>query len=175
MFWWIFLGFSLIILLVLLFAPFKLSINSVDNLYFVSWGNFLKAAAWAETNDISFRFSLFGFSKRISLMEMIAKPRKHKSIQERVTNAVVKKSSKKVPFKLVINLLKSFRVKQFYINIDFHSYWNAWIYPLGEIFRRENFYISTNFMGKTEVEIEIINRPAWMIWAIIKSSKNKKS
>jgi hypothetical protein len=176
MFWWILLFLFLWLLVTLLFAPLKLSLSTTNNLYFVSWGGAIKASASILHDDIEVRFHLFGFSKGLSVMQMAAGYTRKKSIPEKVADQVVKTTKKRVPANLIVAFLKSFRVKKFYINIDWGSvYWNAWLYPLGEIFYKENVYITTNFSGKTDVEVVIVNRPANMFWAVAKSViKTKK-
>lgn len=177
MIWWIILILFLWLLVTLLFAPLKLSLSTANNLYFVSWGGAVKASASILHDEIELRFHLFGWSKAVSLMEIAAGLKRKKSIPEQEADKVVKTTKKRVPVNLIMAFLKSFRVKQFYVNIDWGSvYWNAWLYPLGEIFYRHNVYITTNFSGKTDIEIVIINRPANMFWAVAKSViKTKKS
>ena len=66
--------------------------------------------------------------------------------------------------------------KKFYLDIDFGSvYYNAWLYPLGDILPRKNLHFATNFSGKNSLEMEIINRPAYVIWAIIKTQLKTKT
>lgn len=175
MFWWILLILFLFVLITLLFAPLRLSLSTTNNFYFVSWGGFLKASATILDDDIELRFHLFGYSKGFSLLEMAAGFKRKKSIPERVADEVMKTTRKRVPANVMVAFVKSFQIKQFYVNIDWGSvYWNAWLYPLGEIFYRNNIYITTNFSGKTDIEVEIINRPAHMFWAVLKSYINNK-
>lgn len=177
MFWLIFFFVMLLLLGTLFFATIKIGLSTIKNLYFVSFGRFITASASLVEDDVLLRFYLFGFSKQVSLLQMLAGAKRKKSFQEKVTDAVVKSSKKRVPITQVWNLLKSFRVKRFYLNLDFNNaFYNAWLYPLGEIFKSKNVHFTTNFERKTEIEIEIINRPAWMLWAIAKSQfKTKKS
>lgn len=177
MIWWILLSLFTFLLLTLLFAPLKLSLSTANNLYFISWGNVLKASFSILEDDISLGFHLFGFTKKVSLLEILAGYKRKKSIPEKITDSVVKTTKKRVPLNLVWAFVKSFRVQKFYLNLDFGSaYAFAWFYPLGEIFKQENIYFTTNMEGKNNLEIQIVNRPARMFWAIFKSYlKNKKS
>lgn len=177
MFWWILLLFPLLLFLLLLFATIKIGLSTLKNFYFVSFGRFITASASLAEDDVLLRFYLFGFSKQVSLLQMLAGAKRKKSFQEKVTDAVVKSSKKRVLVAEVWNLLKSFRVKRFYLNLDFNNaFYNAWLFPLGEIFKSKNVHFTTNFERKTEIEIEILNRPAWMLWAVAKSHfKTKKS
>ena len=175
MIWWILLILFVWLLITLLFAPLKLSLSTADNFYFVSWGGVLKASATVLHDDIELRFHLFGWSKGLSLMQMAAGYKRKKSIPEKVADQVVKTTKKRVPTNIILAFLKSFKVRQFYVNVDWGSvYWNAWLYPLGEIFYKENIYITTNFSGKTDIEVVIVNRPAHMVWAVLKSFINNK-
>lgn len=175
MFWLILLILFLWLLLTLLFAPLKLSLSTTDNFYFVSWGGVLKASATVLHDDIELRFHLFGYSKGFSLLEMAAGLKRKKSIPERVADEVVKTTRKRVPVDVIVAFLKSFRIIKFYVNLDLGSvYYNAWLYPLGEIFKQDNIYFTTNFEGKINLEVQIVNRPARMFWAVLKSYINNK-
>jgi len=176
MFWYILLIFFVWLLITLLFAPLKLSLSTANNLYFISWGGALKASASILKDDVELRFHLFSFSRSVSLLEIAAGQKRKKSVPEKIVDNVVNTTNRRVPIGLLKAVVKSFRVKRFYVNIDWGSvFWNAWLYPLGEIFYQKNFYITTNFSGQTDVEIVIINRPARMLWAVLKTYLNKKS
>lgn len=175
MIWWIILWVFVVLLLGLLFAPLKLGLNSIQNNYYVSYAWVLKVSAHLLPDDIKIRFHLFGLERGTSVMELLAGRKRKKSIPERVADQVVKTTKRRVPYKMILNFLKSFRVKRFYINADLGSvYYNAWLFPIGEIFRRDNVYCTTNFEGKVDVEILIVNRPARMLWAIVKTQLKQK-
>jgi len=172
MFWCVFTSILFLITITLLYAPFKLLIQSKNNQYLLSWAGVLKASASTLENDIDLQLTLFGWGKKTTLIELLAAP---KTKKKKPFKKKINRSFSKVSWNTIVEVLNSFRVKQFFINIDYHSvYWNAWLYPLGEIFRTENVELQSNFEGKTELNIEIINRPIWVFWALIKSNLNKK-
>ncbi len=168
MFWWILLGFLLFLTITILFAPIRLYINTPSNTYFVSWGDVLKAAATPVQDDLEFRFSAFGVGKRFSLLEQLAKPKKEKEKAPKKKKRK-KKSMGKFPKHLIGPILRSIKVKRLYANLDFYSvYWNSWLYPWGYVFKGQNIQWSTNFEGKEEFILEIVNRPFWLVQQIIK-------
>ena len=166
----------LLLALTLLFAPLRLSVNTDANRYFISFARFLKVSAYFLTDDIAIRYRLFGIEGGSTLLEIAADKKHKKSIPEKVADNVAKTSRKRISGSLFVKLLKTFTVKKFYLDIDFGSvYYNAWLYPLGEILQRKNLHFATNFSGKNSLEIEIINRPAYVIWAIIKTQLKTKT
>jgi hypothetical protein len=177
MFWWLLLAFFAMLVLGLLFAPVKLGASTLNNMYFISYGWVLKVTARFLEDDIEIGFKLFGFGKNTTVLEQLAGRKRKKSVPERIATSFATTTKKKVPLKLIIQFLKTFRVKKFFLNVDLGSvYYNAWLYPLGEIFKTQKVYCTTNFVGKTEIDIDIVNRPAHMLWAIIKTQlKSKKS
>jgi len=176
MFWYLFFGGFLLTLLVLLLAPLKLRLNSSKNEYYISFAWVLKVTACFLEDDIEVGFRLFGFGKNTTLLTQLASAKRKKSVPEKVVSSVAKTTKRKLPLKVIVQLLKTFRVKKFYINIDLGSvYYNAWLFPLGEIFKTQNVYCTTNFVGKTEIEIEIINRPSNILWAMIKTKLKSKT
>ena len=176
MIWWIISSVLVLTFLAVLFAPLKISINTSQNSYFVSFGGFAKVSATLATNDITLQYYLFGFGRKVSLLELLAGVRAKKSVPERFADLFVKSTKKNIPQRLICDVVKSFCVKKLDANIDFGSvYANAWLFPLGEIFSRKNLTFSTNFEGKLHLELLITNRPINLIWAVVKSHfKNKK-
>jgi len=175
MFWWILLVVFVLLVLGLLFAPLKLSASTLNNMYFVSYGWVLKVTARILEDDIEIGFKIFGFRKNTTLLEQLANRKRKKSVPEKIADSIARTTKKRVPLKVILEFLKTFRVKKFFINVDLGSvYYNAWLFPLGEIFKTQKVYCTTNFVGKTEIEIDIINRPANMLRAIVKTRIKKK-
>jgi hypothetical protein len=167
MFWWVLLALMLFLAITLLFAPIRLYVNTRSNTYFASWGDVVKAAAIPAEDDLEFRLSAFGIGKRFSLLQLLAKPRKHK--KEKSKKKKPRKTFKTFPRHLIGPIIRSFKIKQLYANLDLNSvYWNAWLYPWGHIFQHEHIQWSTNFEGKQEFILEIVNRPFWFIQQILR-------
>lgn len=166
MFWWVFLGLILFLVITVLFAPIRLYINTRSNIYFVSWGDVVKAAAQPIENDIDLSVSAFGLSKHVTLLKLLSSPTKDTPKKARKKK---KRTSSKLLKRLIGPIIRSFKIKQLYANLDFHSvYWNSWLYPWGYIFYKENIHCTTNFEGKEELVLEIVNRPFWLVQEIIK-------
>jgi hypothetical protein len=172
--WLLLVGIGVLLTIVLI-MPITLSLSTARKDLSLSWGGFVKASASLLQDDIELRFSLLGLSRRMSLLEMAAKKADKKSASEKPNSNHSDNTRKRIPAHLALAVVKSFVIKQFYVNVDLGSvYYNAWFYPLGQILERKNFYLSTNFEGKTEIDIIIYNYPGRLLWVVFKSLlKNK--
>lgn len=167
MFWWILLSLILFLVITLLFAPIRLCIHTPSNVYFVSWGDVLKASVIPVSDDIEFRIAAFGLGKRFSLLKLITKPKKEK--EKKPKKKKKKRSGGKFPGHLIRPVLRSFKVKRLYADLDFNNvFWNSWLYPWGQIFQRENIQCTTNFEGREVLILEVVNRPFWLVQQLIR-------
>ena len=168
MFWWVLFGLILFLVITILFAPIRLYINTLTNTYFATWGDVVKASATPIENDLRLRFSAFGIGKQYTLMQLLVAPRVTKQKQPKKEKK--QRGKRKISPKFILPIVKSFKIKQLYANLDFNSvYFNAWLFPLGYIFKRDNVHCTTNFEGKQELRLEIVNRPIWLVLNIAKT------
>ena len=165
--WIIVLAVFFILIGTLLFAPIRLVIDTPEDRYEISWAYVVYGTVIPIESDIQLRLSVFGFRKSWNVVELAARPSKKKEKKEKEKKK--KKKRRKFSPYLIPQILKSFKVKQLKADIDFDSvYWNAWLYPAGQIFRTENIQCSTNFEGRNVLVLEIENRPVWLVQNFIK-------
>ena len=163
--WWLIIIFFLLLFSYFLFAPFILEINS-DKGIFSLRSHYIASADLALYRDAFFlNVKIAWWRKQFNLLEP--------NIKDPETSPAKKhrqKSSKKIPFKKILNLIKSFRVRKFLISLDTDNMqWNGIMYP---IFLLAEHYsgrqIEINFTGENIVIMKIENNIARILWAYIK-------
>jgi hypothetical protein len=113
-------------------------------------------------DDVYLDASFFGLTKSFSMVELASSPKKKKKEQRKI-----KRNKMNASFFRAV--LRSIRINHLYVNVDFQSvFWNAWLYPLGYIFSRSRVTYRTNFEGKNEIIVDVINRPIWLVNQVIK-------
>lgn len=155
----------LAIVLYLLFVPLQLIIDTDNQLYAIkAKGLFMANVEWDDVevikvniHTIFYRFNVYPLRKS-----------KKKKVKKLKTKAV-DKPKKSVPFKTVFNVIRTFEIKRFYLNIDTgNCISNAKLYPVISCL---NYYtrshIDVNFQGRNTLYLTIENRPIRIIKAII--------
>jgi hypothetical protein len=149
-----------------LFAPIILEIDSRSYLYqfrivpiFRIW--------WASDNLFGHpEMSIFGIRKKLTFLDF------NKNAEESKTKKI---SKSKFRFFRFISLIKSFRVRTFYVDIDTGNMpLNGKLYPIMFLLSRitgKSFNI--NFIGKTEVVIALRNNAFRLLKAYIKNKSIK--
>jgi len=70
-----------------------------------------------------------------------------------------RKGSKKFNWSMILQLLKTFKVRQFRLELDTDDYViNAYLYPLFYLVSRPQRQLSVNFEGRTNLALQIENR-----------------
>ena len=175
MFWWLLLGVFIVLMLWLLFAPLKLSLSTLRNQYHLSFGWVVSVSAVFLADDIQITFNVFGIKKGTTALKLITRERRKKSKAKKTDKTKAKITGKLFQWEYITNFIRTFRIKKFFLNVDFGSvYYNAWLFPLGEIFQRNNVYCTTNFSGINTIDVEVVNRPSKILWSIIKTQINRK-
>lgn len=79
-----------------------------------------------------------------------------------------KSKSKSIGFSQVIRIVKSFKIKRMFLNIDTGDYvLNAKLYPIFALLNHHIGEFSINFEGKNQIVLHIRNRPINLIKAFI--------
>ncbi|MBL7798869.1 MAG: hypothetical protein JNJ90_20395 [Saprospiraceae bacterium] len=150
----------------LLFAVFRLEIDSRRGIVGVDWGSVF-GVLWApaEAWDI-LHLRVFGWGRQIQLNATtgtkIARPRAKKNVQRSG-----KRISTRILIRLASRLIRTFRVRKCHITWDSGDFiWNAWAYPVACILGMHiNGTIGVNFVGKREVHLVVENRLGCILWA----------
>ena len=153
----------LLIVVYLLLMPIVLSIDTVRNEYYVQLRGLLKA--FIEPHEdaiIRIRIRLFFFNFYYSPIDEYYKHKRKKKLKQKI-DKVTKyktKSRKRLSFIKGLKILRTFKVKQFYLNVDSGNViTNAKLYPAFSFF---NYYLggfNINFIGQNQLVLRLQNRP----------------
>lgn len=156
----------LIAFICFLFVPIVLFIDTSKKQYYIQMKGLAKASIESDECDIirvHFNVLFFNFD--------VYPLRKWKTSDKKKIkkNSVKKKRSKSIPFKKIIGVLNSFKVKEFYLDIDSGDcIFNSKLYP---VFACLNFYKAThchvNFNGRNRLLLSVENRPIQIITSFI--------
>lgn len=87
---------------------------------------------------------------------------------KKVPKRTYKRTRKSIGFKRILGVLKSFQVKEIFVNIDTGDFvLNAQLYPLCMFLNYHIGQFSINFEGKNQIKLQLRNRPIYLIKAII--------
>ncbi len=162
MLWVILILFFLSIVIYLLFARLSLVIDTSTNQYFIKLQGICRIDAEKdETEILKLRLHIFFFNFNFYPI----RPDKKKKIKPKKNK---KKSRFSLTFKQARLLIKSFKIKRFYLDLDTGDcITNAKLYPVFSLlnYRVGNFNI--NFNGRNKLVLHIQNRPVYIIKSFI--------
>lgn len=166
---WLVIALILLLLLaVLLITRICIEVDTTAQLYRVSWGRVLSGSILPAKDDLFLQLFVFGYKRKFSVVKLLAKPRDKKPEKEKKKSS--SNSIQKFSWQTALSILKSFKVRKFHLNVDFNNaIWNAWFYPFGYFISKYNFQCTTNFEGRNELTLEIVNRPIWLVYQFIKT------
>jgi hypothetical protein len=162
---WVFYLFAtlFIILTYLLLAPFYLEIDSTKNLARIRFHHLANARLVVD-DSLRINLKIFFFKKKIDLLEHNQLNSKNKK-----SDRIIKNTSPKIRLEKIKAIVKSFKINNCYIDINFaDAAINGILYPVFygiQLVTKKN--ITINFIGKQEVKLEIENNFARIIWAYI--------
>jgi len=141
----------LLVFTLLLLTPIILYVNTKSNQYYIQWKGLFKAILEADDSNI-FRLCVKIWMFKFYIYPLKIKSKKHKVKQEKLVK-------KNFSFKRLISIIKTFKVKQFYVNIDTGNYiYNAKLYSLLPILNYNSKSFHINHQGQNELKIVIENR-----------------
>ena len=146
-----------------LFAPFYLEVDSEINLLRIRFHHLASAKLLTRNSSLIIQLNVAGWNKEMDLFTEGVKQRKTTSVVKR------KRKSSKIQLRKVIAVLKSFKVNTCYINFDCgNMQWNGILFPLffwiSKITGKD---IRINFIGVSNIKLEIENNFARIIWAFV--------
>ena len=163
---WVFLP-VLIALAYLLLAPVYIEVDTTADLYRVRFHKFASTALLITGNSILINLKIAWWQKRIDLFAPEKQPRNKK--QKPAKRAIRRR---RVSFRTIRALVKTFKVKHFYLTADSGDpAFNGRLYPVVyaiRVFSGQN--VSVNFSGRNEIVLKIENNLARVIRAFIYSS-----
>lgn len=163
---WILLILFFVLLIGFLLIPINICVDTSQEQYYIQLRGLVKASIEGHREEIlqiHFRtlftnFYFYPLRKRTS-----PKLKKTKEV-------TTEKSKRKIPFRRIIQLLKSFKVKKLAMDIDTgNCILNAKLYPAFTFlnYRFGNFNI--NFEGKNQMVLFLQNRPIHILKSFIKN------
>lgn len=160
----IFIVFILLAFIYLLFAPIIVHVNTIDDLYYFQYSGLMKASVIADKEElVKIKLSVFFMSFDFYPLR---KKKKSKKTNEITTNA--KKKKKRIDLRTGFEVLKSFKVRRFFINIDTGDcVENAKIYPVFALLNYSYGGFNVNFENKNQLILELVNRPITIIKSFI--------
>jgi hypothetical protein len=141
---------------ILLWMPFRLIIDSKQDVYRVEWQYMCSAMLVETEEDMGIQIQVLFFKKFLPFdwfFQRKSKPKKQTATTRdpSVSKPFLRPNLKKILF--------SFRVKRCRINWDTDDYvWNAYLYPIAFFLFRTKETVIINFEGKRDIELVIENR-----------------
>lgn len=170
---WLLLFLLLAALLWLLWAPFRLEIDSTRGIYRLAWAP-LAAATWLPEKGLDVvEIRVLFFRRKIALATVgkrkpkLEKPPATKQKRRPKPSGRARFSLKN--WSLVINLLKTFRVRHCRVWWDSDDFvLNAWLFPVGRLLTGGNIRLAVNFQGRRDLALLVENRLGRILWVITK-------
>ena len=162
MLWVILILFLLSIVIYLLFARVSLFIDTSTNQYFIKLQGICKINAERdETEILKLRLHIFFLDFNFYPLHP-DKKKKRKSKKKK------KKSRFSLTFKQTKLLIKSFKIKRFYLDLDTGDcITNAKLYPVFALLNYKMGHFNINFNGRNKLVLHIQNRPVYIIKSFI--------
>lgn len=154
----------LLLLVSLLLVPIIVYVDTASNQYYVQLQGLIKMNL--EKDDVE----IFRIRLHFLFMKFYIYPLKKKRLnkQKKDKEKYLTKPKKHLSFTRIFKILKTFKTKEFYLNIDTgNCILNAKLYPLFALlnYNTGNFHI--NFQGRNQLVLIIKNRPIDIIKSII--------
>ncbi len=162
----IIIGLLLFVLLWLLVMPLTLRVDTWRQDYSLRWQGVGRVALLVHDDELVVWVRIGWWQK--DFFPLRPSTRKPKPIQQPKLRTKARRSWRQLPWRKVRNILRSFRVRHFRLELDTDDYvWNAFLYPLFYFVNRPGRQLSVNFEGRTNLQLEVENRLIRMLWAFL--------
>ena len=150
----------LFLLFSLLFVPIVFNIDTSTNEYYVRLKGLVKASIEEHETEI-FRIRIYAFFTNFYIYPLKKKKPKNKKKPKKHRVSKMKKYLKP---KKIVGLLRTFKVKRLFIDIDTGDYiLNAKLFPAFAFLNYKIGGTHINFEGRNKVAVRIQNRPIYII------------
>ena len=161
------LAFIFLLIILILISPLRLTIDTISNTYSVRWKGIIQVKLVTENQEPVINLQMLAFTKNINLSHTINKKK-----VEKKDNKYKSKKSKKVSFQKMKQLLRTFTIKTFYVNLDFDNYiLNSYLFPIFFFLTSQNRSLHINYTGNNEIQLILENRPYKILSAYLFSEK----
>jgi len=172
----IFCALLLLLLLVTLFTPLILQIDSQRDVYQLRWGRLIRAELLFSEAEAMLRIRAFFFRKSWKIEDLILgalrfkDQNKEKKAQKEKPKKGRRKRRKKsrFGFRRIVRILRTFRVDYCKIEWDADDYVrNAWLFPVFYYLSNDKQrQLRINFLGRRSLALRLHNRIWNVIWAM---------
>jgi hypothetical protein len=171
MFWIILLVLFLLFLSWVLFTPLVFKVSTEEHVLGVkAHGLGGVRLVWEKDELPKAKWRLWWWERDLKFTRKPSESKETKPAKE-ITPAKRKRKRKgpKITLMKVIRILRSFKVRKFRINLDTDDYiTNAYLYPLFVVLDQGKGHLQVNYEGRVDVDVEVVNRAAWLLWAFIR-------
>lgn len=164
--WWTIILIGLLLGLVyLFFAPLFIEINTASGLFRIRFHQMASTTLLFTGKSILVEIKVFGWTKQYDLLD--SQPKESKPIIHQK-----KRKRKGISASTFKALMKSFRIKRFFLRLDTGNMpLNGILYPVFLLLNKKyNQDISINFLNNNILILQIENRIARILWAFVKAT-----
>lgn len=163
------------LLVLILFTPVVLIINSVTDHYRVQWGP-AHAQVWFTEDPIRFRLHIPFWTREGALHELMSGSKDEPTHHRRDSTVMKRRSLTSRWRPSVWALLKSFRVRRLRWSLDTGDVlWNAWLYPAFQALHAQGHDLVISFTGRNELELVIDNNLYRVLKVVLLRSTTTKT
>ena len=157
------LTFILLLIILILISPFRLTIDTISDTYSVKWKGIIQVKLISKNQEPIVSMLVLGFKKDFNLLKNVTKRKIEKNNKKSKS-----KRSKKITFQKMKQLVKTFTIKSFNLNLDFDDcILNGYLYPIFFFMRSHNRSFKINFVGHNDIQLIIENRPYKLLKAYL--------
>lgn len=159
------------LLVLLLWAPLAIEINSRQSVYRIGWWYLFRASVLPVEDDLLIDGRILFFRKRWSVMELLAKRREKKERKREKQKEKKQKRGQRFSWLIAKKVLATTRVERFDVTVDTGDViWNAIFFPLAETLhyalRMHHPGFRINFVGENHIDLKITNSAGRIAWAL---------
>ena len=160
MLWVIIIGLFLLLMMYLLFAPLSIVIDTSTHSYYVELKPIIKISAVSHERELLKIHTQIFF---LNFDYFPIQPIKKKKLKKQS-----KKTKRLLTIKKVFRVLKTFKIKRFFLDIDTGDcIVNAKLYPVFGLLNYKGGHFNINFNGRNKLVLHIQNRPIYIIKSFI--------
>lgn len=170
---WIVIPLVGIVLIVvyLVTAPFVVEIDSVRELYQLRMHRLASARLHLRESSLMLNMNIAGWKKEVDLLQQKQKGKMDSAETTRKRTEKSRKRKSKMSMKKIWAVLRTFRVRTFFVNVDTGDMpTNGILFPVLyglSVWSRREFHI--NFVNQNVIRLEVRNSVARVLWAYLKT------
>ena len=169
MIFWILLGVLLLLFLAFLFMPLNLVLDTRTHEYYVQAAGLAKMRIEGdEAAIVRLRLQALFRSFYFYPLDWIDRPKRIQEKREKKRKKKAKTKMTSLPVRTILRLLRSFKVKQFWVHLDTGDcIANAKLYPAFALLNFLGGNVGVNFHGRNELVLHMQNKPIWLLRSFI--------